>query len=96
MLVAEILHRSAGVHSERAVVWFEGAWRTFGELSTAATAFAALLRAEGIQPGERVAILLENSFDYIVAHFGALTAGSVEVSLNTELKAPDLKTLLRD
>ena len=60
----------------------------------------ALLRtfsvAPNVLPGERVAILLDNSFDYIVAHFGALAAGAVEVSLNTDLKPEDLKSLLLD
>lgn len=96
MLIPEILFGPASEHPDRPAVWFEGAWRTYGELSAAAKRFAVFLRAEGVQPGDRVALLFDNSFDYIVAHFGALTAGAVEVSLNTDLKAPDLQTLLAD
>lgn len=96
MLIADILHRSAAAHPDRPAAWFDGGWRTYGELSAAANRFAAFLRAAGIQPGDRVGLLLDNSFDYIVAHFGALSAGAVEVSLNTDLKAPDLKALLAD
>lgn len=96
MLIPDILHRAAAAHPDRPAAWFEGSWRTYGELSLAAHRFAALLQAEGIQPGDRVALLLDNSFDYIIAHFGALTAGAVEVSLNTDLKFPDLQTLLND
>jgi long-chain acyl-CoA synthetase len=96
MLISDILYRSAAAFPDRPAAWFDGGWRTYGELSAAAQRFAVFLRAQGIQPGERVALLLDNSFDYIVAHFGALTAGAVEVSLNTDLKAPDLQTLLAD
>lgn len=96
MLIPDILHRTAAAHPDRPAAWFDGGWRTYGELSAAAQRFAAFLRAEGVQPSDRVALLLDNSFDYIVAHFGALTAGAVEVSLNTDLKASDLKTLLAD
>lgn len=96
MLIPDILHRTAAAYPDRPAAWFEGTWRTFGELSAAAQRFAAFLRMEGIKPGDRVALLLDNSFDYIIAHFGVLTAGAVEVSLNTDLKAPDLRTLLAD
>ena len=49
-----------------------------------------------MQPGDRVALLLDNSFDYVCAHFGVLKAGAVDVSLNTELKADGLHELLLD
>lgn len=96
MLIADILHRAARPHPERRAAWFEGAWRTYGELSAAALRFASFLRVEGVVPRERVALLLDNSVDRSIAHFGALTAGAVEVSLNTDLKASDLGKLLND
>ena len=96
MLIPDLLHRTAAAHPDRPAAWFEGSWRTYGELSAAALRFANFLRVAGVAPGDRVALLLDNSFDYIIAHFGALTAGAVEVSLNTDLKAPDLQTLLAD
>jgi acyl-CoA synthetase (AMP-forming)/AMP-acid ligase II len=96
MLVPDILFRTARDHADRAAVWFEGRWRTYGELSQAASALADFLGRQNVLPGERVAILLDNSFDFIVAHFGALAGGAVEVSLNTDLKSEDLKSLLQD
>jgi long-chain acyl-CoA synthetase len=96
MLVADILFITARDRADRPAVWFEGTWRTYGELSRAAGALGDFLVRANLLPGERVAILLDNSFDYIVAHFGALAAGAVEVSLNTDLKPEDLKSLLLD
>lgn len=52
---------------------------------------ASFLLAHGIEAGDRVALLLENSFDYIVAHFGIIAAGAIEVSLNTDLSESDLE-----
>jgi acyl-CoA synthetase (AMP-forming)/AMP-acid ligase II len=49
-----------------------------------------------IKPGDRVAILWENSLQYIVAHFGILMAGGVEVSLNPEFKPDTVIELLND
>ena len=81
MLVSDILFRTARDRAGRLAVWFEGNWHTYGEISQAAGLLADFLRRANVLPGERVAILLDNSFDYIVAHFGALAAGAVEVSL---------------
>jgi len=96
MLVQAILEKSARAFPDRPAAWANGVWKTYAELNRQADQVAAFLIGLGVKPGERVAILLENSFDYISAHFGALKAGAVEVSLNTELAADGLKQLLVD
>ena len=96
MLVPDILFRTAHDRADQPAVWFEGRWRTYGEISRAANALGDFLARANLVPGDRVAILLDNSFDYIIAHFGALAAGAVEVSLNTDLRPEDLKSLLQD
>ncbi len=63
------------------------AW-SFDELADGASRFAHLLRARGIAPGERVAIMLEPSFAFYVGFFGAMKAGCVAVPLFT-LFGPD-------
>ena len=96
MLVSDLLFGTGEDHADQPAAWFEGHWRTYGELRASARSFADLLSDAGVRPGERVAILLDNSFDYIVAHFGALASGAVEVSLNTDLKSDELRSLLLD
>lgn len=96
MLIQEILEKSARVYPDKPAVRFNGAWKTYAEINSQADQVATFLIHLGVKPGDRVAILLENSFDYIAAHFGALKAGAVEVSLNTELAADGLKQLLLD
>lgn len=96
MLVQEILELPARHHPDKPAAWFNGVWKTYSDLNRQAACVASYIASLGVKPGERVAILLENSFDYIAAHFGALKAGAVEVSLNTELSADGLKQLLHD
>ncbi len=96
MLIQEILEKSARAYPDKPAVRFNGVWKTYAEINRQADQVAAFLIQLGVKPGERVAILLENSFDYVAAHFGALKAGAVEVSLNTELAADGLKLLLLD
>lgn len=96
MLIPEILEKSARAFPDKPAVWFNGVWKTYADLNRQANQVAGFLVDLGIRPGDRVAILLENSFDYISAHFGALKASAVEVSLNTELAADGLRQLLLD
>lgn len=94
MLVSEILSRRAALTPDHPAVWYRDRWYTYGELDRDSNALAHFLRGIGLAPGQHVAILLENSADYVTAHFGALKAGAVEISLNTELKGEGLRRLI--
>ncbi|ANQ75637.1 MULTISPECIES: class I adenylate-forming enzyme family protein [Rhodococcus] len=69
---------------------------TYAALRDAAGQLAAGLVEEGLRPGDRVALLLHNSCDYVVAFMGALTAGAVVVPLNTRLTIGDFDYMLKD
>ena len=66
-------------------------WAAFDE---EATRFANLLMADGIQKGERVAILLMNSIEWLPVYFGVLRAGAVAVPLNYRYTADEIKYCL--
>ncbi|HEY8580941.1 MAG TPA: AMP-binding protein, partial [Beijerinckiaceae bacterium] len=54
---------------------------TFGELSERSNRFAAALRARGVGVGDRLAILLPQSADVVVAHAAAYKLGAVALPL---------------
>ena len=54
---------------------------TWGEYGDAAARFAAGLAALGLQPGERVALMLRNRPEFHVADMGILLAGGTPVSI---------------
>ena len=58
------------------------AWHTWGQVRSRAASVAAGLRALGVAPGDRVAIVWPTSLDFVVAYVGALAAGAVAVPLN--------------
>lgn len=58
---------------------------SYAQFRNQAAAFAAGLRARGIGPGDRVALFLKNSPDYLVAKFGIWWNGSVAVPINAKL-----------
>jgi long-chain acyl-CoA synthetase len=59
---------------------------SYGTLREQSHRLARALREDGIRAGDRVALALDNSPDFVVAYLGALTAGAIVVPLNP--KAP--------
>lgn len=68
--------------------------RTYAEINCAANAVAGRLLDLGVQKGDRVVLLYENSFAYVASYYGILKAGGVVVSLSTGLKAEGIQPLV--
>ncbi len=96
MTVDGLLLRAANKWPEReALAHGERRW-TFVELADDAARVARLLRELGVGRGDRVALLLENSLDYVTAFFGALQIGATVVALNHANRSRTHNLLLRD
>ena len=61
---------------------FFGKRMTYKDIREASDHFAAGLQARGVRKGDRVALLLPNSPQFIIAYYGILKAGAVIVPLN--------------
>jgi long-chain acyl-CoA synthetase len=81
---------------ERVAYVSVGANLTYDELGRKATAVASYLQSIGVQPGERVAIMLPNTFQYPVSLFGVLKAGAVVVNVNPLYTVRELAHQLKD
>ncbi len=57
---------------------------------------AAALLARGVQPGERVAILSENCYEWVVADMAILHCGAASVTLHFPLTSSQIEEQLRD
>jgi long-chain acyl-CoA synthetase len=57
---------------------------------------AAALIARGVQPGDRVAILSENRYEWVVADLAILHAGAASVTLHFPLTPEQVEEQLRD
>ncbi|WP_298933223.1 acyl-CoA synthetase [uncultured Ramlibacter sp.] len=69
---------------------------TYRELSDDSSRFAHWLVAQGIQPGDRVAIMLEPSRAFYVAMFGAIKAGAIAVPMFTLFGPEAMRLRLND
>lgn len=84
MLVHHFLEKSAARFPGKKAVWYKNHWMTYQEINNKSDKLAEFLVSYGVKRGDRVVILLENSFDYIISYFGILKAGAVVVPLNTD------------
>ncbi|MGV9563769.1 long-chain-fatty-acid--CoA ligase [Streptomyces sp. NPDC003480] len=94
--LAEFLTRTAGRQPERPALRLDTQTTTYAELDERSARVAALLRAEGVRPGDRVALMLPNVPEFVVLYYGVLRAGAIVVPMNPLLKAREIGYQLRD
>src|SRR3989442_190306 len=76
------LDDTARRHPDVPATIFLGAMLTYRQISELADHFAAGLQELGVRKGDRVAIVLPNTPQFVIAFYGALRAGAVVVPTN--------------
>ena len=71
---------------DRPCVIFYGTELTFGQLDDLSDRFASFLAEKGLSKGDRVAVLLPNCPQFLVAFYGILKLGCVHVPVNPMFK----------
>ncbi len=94
--LASTLAESALRYPHRTAVVFGPDRITYAELWEQARRYAASFCRQGIEPGERVAILLLNTPDFPAAYYGALAAGAVVVPVHALLTPGEIGFILND
>jgi amino acid adenylation domain-containing protein/non-ribosomal peptide synthase protein (TIGR01720 family) len=69
---------------------------TFAELDERAASVAAGLTAQGVGPGDLVAVVLPRSFDQVAAQLGAMKAGAAYLPLDPSYPRPRIEFMLAD
>ena len=69
---------------------------TYAALDAAADAWAHVLRTQGVQPGDRVALLAGTRAECVALFHGCVRIGAALVPLNWRLAAPELARVLDD
>lgn len=89
------LERSARVWPGKVAVIYGSRRLTYSEFAAETVRVAGALRASGVGPGDRVAYLMPNLPEMLVAHFAVPLAGGVLVAINTRLTAEEVSYVLR-
>jgi long-chain acyl-CoA synthetase len=94
--LASIVTESAARDAAAAAVVLGPTSLTYGELDDRAARLATLLRERGIEPGDRVGVMLPNVLEFPIAYYGILRAGAVVVPMNVLLKRREIAYYLED
>ncbi|MFT5112839.1 MAG: crotonobetaine/carnitine-CoA ligase, partial [Parasphingorhabdus sp.] len=89
-----LLQRCANQAPDKLYATFQQQSLSVGELSVRAGRLAAALSATGIQAGDRVAVMLDNSIDYVELFFALIWLGAIHIPVNTRLRHSGLHFLL--
>jgi long-chain acyl-CoA synthetase len=90
------LEASARAHPNRPAVVLDEATLTYADLWDRTARVAGWLRERGLQPGDRVGVMLPNVLAFPVLYYGVLRAGGVVVPMNPLLKAREVRHYLGD
>ncbi len=93
----DFVAQTARERPDHPAVIFKGARLSYGRLARFSDAFATALVAQGVTPGDRVALLLPNCPQFLIAELGAWKARATVVPLNPlynedELAGPLVET----
>ena len=90
----DYLRALAAEHGGKPALLFKGATVSYGRLEAESDAFGAALVAMGVRKGDRVALLLPNCPQFLVAEFGVWKAGGIVVALNPTYTERELEQAL--
>ena len=92
----EVLARSAGRFRDKTAAVHGSRSATFGQLNSRCTEIARGLVELGLEPGQRVALMAQNSIDYVAAFFAILKAGGAIVPFSPAYTAREIAAQLVD
>ena len=69
---------------------------SFEKFSADVTALGEYILNLGYKDGDRIALLGENSYNWVVAYFAVINSGNVVVPIDKELKANEIYRLIND
>src|SRR6188768_3000750 len=94
-VLADLISRAGNAFAERDAIIGERRTLRFADVEEESNRLAsALAGALGLGKGERVAILLPNCPEFVVADFALIKAGLIRVPVNPRYVAPEIEFIL--
>jgi long-chain acyl-CoA synthetase len=94
--LASVLTDTAAEHPDHVAIKLDDAELSYRFLDGGSAHVAGLLREKGVEPGDRVGIMLPNVPYFPVVYYGILRAGAIVVPMNVLLKGREVAFYLKD
>ena len=91
-----MLEQAAKLYGEKPVVAMGDQRLSYAQLDEASNKIANALVSMGLRKGERVAILLPNSPEFVATYFGVVKLGGIAVPLDIRYRMDELTSLFDD
>jgi long-chain acyl-CoA synthetase len=99
IIAAFLANTLARCGDERALGFIRGGelhWRTWREVAGDACRLAAVIQAAGIQPGDRVAHVSENRYEWVITDLAIHLVRAVHVPIQVSLSGPQIAEQIAD
>jgi len=94
--LGEVLSATASRFTDHAALNFYGKKISYGQLDTLVNRFANALTGLGIKKGDRVALMLPNIPQMVIAYYGTLRMGAIAVATNPLYHEHELEVQLKN
>src|SRR3954466_3944345 len=94
--LAAILTDTATKHGDRTAMKLDDTELSYSMLAGASAHVAGMLRERGVEPGDRVGVMLPNVPYFPVVYYGVLRLGGAVVPMNVLLKGREVEFYLAD
>ncbi len=96
MNLIEVMIRSREQNPNKVFLKMDKKRKTFKEFYEDVSALAYGLKESGVKKGDKIAILLNNSMEFVESYFAILTLGAIVIPLNTFLRQDEIIYILND
>lgn len=94
--IIEYFQQNCARHPDKRCIVWQGKTYTYADIQRGAHAFAQALVEWGLQRGDRVALFMENSIDFVYCYLGVGMARGTVVLVNTQYRQVELRHILSD
>ena len=94
--LVDVVDETTRMRPDHTALIFKGERISYGELAWRSDALAAALVEQGVKKGDRVAILMPNCPQYVIAEFAIWKAGGIVASINPLYTEPELEHALNE
>lgn len=90
MSLGDMLREKVKMYPENKVIWFLGSFMKYRELDHYVDVLATALSRLGLKKGDVIALLLPNSFQYVISYYAAVRLGCIPTGLNPTYKPMEI------
>lgn len=94
--LGQAFQRSLRLHQEKTAIEFDQSSLSYGRLASWSAAVGEALRADGIRPGDKVALLIGNRPEFVACDIAVATIGAVKLPVNALLPVHTIAHILED